>query len=51
MGIKKIDTGKEATAIEADADETLSNLRQAIAEVKAGVGRVTTPVQILVRQA
>lgn len=51
MGIKKIDIEKVATAIEADAGESLPDLRQALAEAKAGVGRVTTPDQILVRQA
>jgi len=51
MGIKKIDIQKVATAIEADAGESLPDLRQALAEAKAGVGRVTTPDQILVRQA
>ncbi|MDR3212940.1 MAG: type II toxin-antitoxin system MqsA family antitoxin [Azoarcus sp.] len=51
MGIKKIDIEKVATAIEADAGESLPDLRQALAEAKAGIGRVTTPDQILVRQA
>ena len=51
MGIKKIDVEKVATAIKADAGEALPDLRQALAEAKAGLGRVTTPDQILVRQA
>ena len=51
MGIRKINVEKVATAIEADADEALPDLRQALAEAKAGIGRVTTPEQILVRQA
>lgn len=51
MGIKKIDLEKVAAAIEADAGESLPDLRQALAEAKAGVGCVTTPGQILVRQA
>ena len=51
MGIKKIDVEKVARAIEADAGEALSDLWQALAEAKAGMGRVTTPDQILVRQA
>ena len=51
MGIRKIDVEKVATAIEADAVEALPDLRQALAEAKAGIGRVTTPEQILVRQA
>lgn len=51
MGISQIDVEKVAKAIEADAGEALPDLRQALAEAKAGVGRVTTPEQIIVRQA
>jgi putative transcriptional regulator len=51
MNIKQIDIEKVAAAIEVDAGEPLSDLRQALAEAKAGLGRVTTPEQILVRQA
>ncbi len=51
MGIRKIDVEKVAKAIEADAGEALPDLRQALAEAKAGVGRVTTPEQVIVRQA
>lgn len=51
MGIKKIDVEKVAMAIEADAGEALPDLRQALAEAKAGLGRLTTPEQMLVRQA
>ncbi|MCC6067683.1 helix-turn-helix domain-containing protein [Ferrovum sp. PN-J185] len=51
MGIKKIDVEKVATAIEADAGEAFLDLVQALAEAKAGLGRVTTPEQIIVRQA
>ena len=51
MGIKKIDIEKVAAAIEADAGESLPDLREALAEAQAGVGRVTIPEQILVRQA
>lgn len=51
MGIKKIDVDKVASAIEADAGEALPDLRQALAQAKAGIGRVTTPEQMLVRQA
>ena len=46
-----MDVEKIAKAIEADAGEVLPDLRQALAEAAAGVGRVTTPEQILVRQA
>jgi len=41
-----------ARAIEADAGQDLAELRQALAEVKAGIGthcRITTPQQMLVR--
>ena len=51
MGVKKINVDKVAAAIETDAGEALPDLRQALAQAKAGVGRVTTPEQILVRQA
>lgn len=46
-----MDVEKIARAIEADAGEALPDLRQALAEAKAGTGRVTTPAQLLVRQA
>ena len=51
MSIKKIDIEKMAKAIEADAGDVLPDLREALAEAKAGLGRVTTPEQMLVRQA
>ena len=51
MGIKKIDIEKVAAAIDADAGESLPDLRRALAEAQAGLGRVTTAEQILVRQA
>ena len=52
MGNTKIDINKVAAAIEADAGETLPDLRQALAEAKdEKKGRVTTPEQMLVRQA
>lgn len=51
MDIEKIDVEKVARAIEADAGEALPDLRQALAETQAGLGRVTTPAQRLVRQA
>ena len=51
MGIKKINVEKVASAIESDAGEALPDLRQALTQAKAGIGRVTTPEQILVRQA
>ena len=47
----KIDIEKAAAAIEADAGEALPDLRQALAEAQAGMGRVTRPEQILLRQA
>ncbi|MFV5213627.1 helix-turn-helix domain-containing protein [Azonexus caeni] len=48
---KKMDIERVASAIEADAGEALPDLRQALKEAQAGIGRVTTPAQILVRQA
>ena len=51
MGIKNIDIEAVAKAIEADAGEALPDLREALREAKEGLGRVTTPEQILVRQA
>lgn len=48
---KKIDIEAVARAIEADAGEALPDLRQALNEARDGVGRVTTPEQMLVRQA
>jgi putative transcriptional regulator len=50
--LQNLDIEAEARAIEADAGESLPDIRTALAEVKSGnVGRVTTPEQILVRQA
>ncbi|MDQ5882366.1 MAG: putative transcriptional regulator [Pseudomonadota bacterium] len=53
--LKSLDIEKVAKAIEADAGEPLPELRQALAEAKAGEGigqgRVTAPEQILVRSA
>lgn len=46
-----MDIEKIARAIERDANMELPDVRQALAEAKAGVGRVTTPEQILVRSA
>ena len=49
--MKKLDLEKTAKAIELDAGMASPDLLQALAEAKAGMGRVTTPEQILVRQA
>jgi putative transcriptional regulator len=50
--LKNLDVEAVALAIEADAGEPVPCIRQALSEVKAGVaGRVTTPEQILLRQA
>jgi putative transcriptional regulator len=47
-----LDIEKVAAAIEADAGEPVPDLRQALAEAKAGqVARTTTPEQLLVRAA
>lgn len=51
MSIKKIDVEKVVMAIEADAGEALPDLRQALLEAQEGIGRVTTPEQVIVRQA
>ena len=49
---RNFDIEAVARAIEADAGEALPDIRTALAEVKSGdVGRVTTPEQILLRQA
>ena len=49
--MKKLDIAKVAKAIELEAGILLPDLQQALEEAKAGMGRVTTPEQILVRQA
>lgn len=49
---RSFDVETVACAIEADAGEALPDIRAALAEVKSGnVGRITTPEQILLRQA
>lgn len=49
--MRDIDIEAVAKAIEADAGETIPDLRRALQEAKAGAGRITTPEQMLVRQA
>jgi putative transcriptional regulator len=49
--IQNLDIETLAKAIEEDAGEALPDIRKALAEAKAGMGRVTTPEQMLVRQA
>lgn len=44
-----MDIEKIALAIEADAEMQLDDLRQGLAEMKNGMGRVNTPEQILLR--
>jgi len=46
MNIEKV-----AQAIEADAGMALEDLRQGLSEMQAGVGRVTSAEQLLVRSA
>lgn len=46
-----MDIEKIAQAIEADAGMPLDDLRQSLAEMQSGVGRVTTAEQLLVRSA
>jgi len=51
MNIKRLNVDKVAQAIEADAGEALPDLRQALAEAKAGmVAAVHTPAQIAARK-
>lgn len=49
--MKDIDIDAVAKAIEENAGESIPDLRQALSEAKSGVGRITTPEQLLVRQA
>lgn len=49
--MRNFDIEAVAQAIEDDAGEAIPDLRQALEEARAGDGRVTTPEQILVRQA
>ncbi|OLS60947.1 helix-turn-helix domain-containing protein [Pseudomonas putida] len=49
--MRDIDIEAVAKAIEDDAGESIPDLRQALQEAKASAGRITTPEQILVRQA
>lgn len=49
--MKKLGVEKAAKAIELDAGMDVPDLRQGLDEARAGMGRVTTPEQILVRQA
>lgn len=51
MSNKKIDIETVASAIETDAGQSLPDLRQALCEANASLGRITTPAQMLVRQA
>lgn len=52
MQARNFDIEQVAQAIEADMGESLPDIRQALAEVKAGKpGRTTTPEQMLLRQA
>lgn len=50
--IPDLDVESVAKAIEADFGESLPDIRQALTEAKNGiVGRITTPEQMLLRQA
>lgn len=49
--IKNFDVEAVARAIEADAGESLPELREGLRELKAGeIGRINTPEEILVRR-
>lgn len=45
-----MDIEKIAQAIEADAGMSLDDLRQGLAEMQNGIGRIHTPEQMLIRQ-
>jgi putative transcriptional regulator len=50
--IPDLDVEAVAKALEADFGESLPDIRQALTQAKSGtLGRVTTPAQMLVRQA
>jgi DNA-binding transcriptional regulator YiaG len=50
--LKHIDTEAVARAIEADAGEPVSGIREALTDARAGrFARVTTPAQMLMREA
>ena len=44
-----MDIEKIAMAIETDAGMSVEGLREGLAEMKAGIGRINTPEQILLR--
>ena len=46
-----MDIEKIALAIEADAGMALDDIRQGLAEMKIGLGRITTPEHILIHTA
>jgi len=51
QALKKLSVEKVAAAIEADAGQVLSGLREALAEAKVGqAGRVHTPEQVVARR-
>jgi putative transcriptional regulator len=50
--LKDMDIEAVARAIEADAGEPIPNIREALAQAKAGeFARITTPEQLLLREA
>jgi len=50
VNIEKIALAIEAEA-DADADMALDDIRQGLAEMQIGLGRITTPEQILIHTA
>lgn len=46
-----MDVEKIAKAIELDSGKALPELRQALTEAASGIGRITTPAQVLLRAA
>jgi hypothetical protein len=51
LSVESVDIEKIALAIEADAGMALDDIRQGLAEMQIGLGRITTPEQILIHTA
>jgi len=51
LSVESVGIEKIALAIEADAGMALDDIRQGLAEMQIGLGRITTPEQILIHTA
>ena len=51
LSVESVGIEKIAQAIEADAGMALDDIRQGLAEMQIGLGRITTPEQILIHTA